>query len=341
MGVEVFGETPDGQEVHRVSISGGGLTARVLTWGAAVQDLRLEGHASSLVLGFPDFAPYPAYSPYFGAIAGRYANRIARGRFAIDGVEHQVDRNFLGKHHLHGGALGFAQAVWILEQSSQDSVTLRFRAEDGEMGFPGALTAYCTYAVAEAGRLKVSLQAETDAPTLCNLAHHSYFNLDDGGRSSVLGHSMHIAAEAYLPVDDELIPTGVVAPVAGTDFDFREPRAIGDQAGRPHYDHNFCVAAGRGELRQVVEARGAHSGVGMQVWSTEPGLQFYDGKFVAAEIPDHLSGHDGVRYGAHSGFCLEPQFWPDAPNRTYFPSANLRPGERYEQQTEYRFARVD
>ena len=285
MTVERFGEAPGGDPVERATISGGGLTAKVISWGAALQDLRLDGHAAPLVLGFETFAPYPEHSPYFGAIAGRFANRIGQARFEIDGRAYKTDPNFLGAHTLHGGAAGVGKRVWTIAEARDDAVTLIYRARDGEMGFPGNLDIACVYRVAPDGRLIVELSAETDAPTLCSLAHHSYFNLEDGGRTAALDHQLRIDAGAYLPVDDQLIPTGIVQPVDGSDFDFRTARAIRDRDGRPGYDHNFCLAAARGALRPAVEARAARSGVVMEVWTTEPGVQFYDGARVGRDLP--------------------------------------------------------
>ncbi len=328
---EVFGATADGAPVHRVKIVGGGLTAHVITWGAVVQDLRLKGHAPSLVLGFDSFESYPQYSPHFGAVPGRCANRIANGRFVLDGKAYQVDQNFLGKHHLHGGSKGFGKRVWEFVDHGRDFVTLQIVATDGEMGYPGNLTVRCTYRL-EGGALACHFAAETDAPTLCNLAQHSYFNLDDGGATDVLGHSLEIAANSYLPVDDEMIPTGDVKPVPGTDFDFRATRPIGAKVA---YDHNFCLTRQRVPRRTIVRASGVRSGVTMEVRSTEPGVQFYGGQ----KINTPVAGLDGIGYGASSGFCLEPQVWPDAPNHADFPSAVLRPGETYRQVTEYRFAK--
>ena len=333
MAVEAFGSLEDGGRVERAAIAGGGLAATILTWGAVIQDLRLEGHPAPLVLGFDAFRDYLYSSPHFGAIVGRVANRIRNGRFEIDGETHQADRNFLGKHMLHGGARGMGGRPWRLVAAEADRVVLSYRAEDGEMGFPGALDAVCSYRLSPVGRLEIALAAECDAPTLCNLAHHSYFNLDDGGRSSALAHRLQIDAAAYLPVDDELIPSGAVTPVAGTRFDFRDARPIGAGGASSGYDHNFCLSAARAPLRRVAEAHGARSGVAMEVWTTEPGLQFYDGARVGRAVP----GLGGVRYGAHAGLCLEPQIWPDAPSHPHFPQALLRPGERYEQTTEYRF----
>jgi len=333
---EKFGKTDDGLAVHRFTISGGGLTAHVMSWGAVLQDLRLAGHDAPLVLGFDRFADYPAHSPYMGAIAGRYANRIAGGRFTLAGARYQLDRNFLGKHTLHGGSNSFGKQVWEVLLHGQDFVTFALHDPDGAMGFPGAVDVTCTYRMKIPGTLSVELSATSDEPTLCNLAHHSYFNLNDGGSSDILDHRLMLSAAAYLPVDDELIPTGVVQPVAGTAFDFRQARSIRlEEAGEQVvYDHNFCLAAACGPLKQAAWAQGSSSGVEMEVWTTEPGVQFYAGHKVERSVP----GLGGRMYKAYAGFCLEPQIWPDSPNRPYFPQAVLWPGDTYRQVTEYRFA---
>jgi aldose 1-epimerase len=333
---EAFGETPEGV-VRRAKIEGGGLTAHVMSWGAVLQDLRLEGHAPPLVLGLQTFDDYPRHSPYFGAIAGRCANRIANASFVLDGHAYQLDANALGKNQLHGGSKGFGKRVWTFVDHGPDFVTQELVSEDGDMGYPGRLTARCTHRLTDAGALAIELSAETDAPTICNLAHHSYFNLDDGGATPVLDHHIEIEAESYLPVDDEQIPTGEVRPVEGTDFDFRSLRAIrrehdGEQV---LYDHNFCLSGERTALRRIARATGARSGISLELWSTESGVQFYDGNKVSVPVP----GLDGIGYGSRSGFALESQVWPDAPNHPSFPSAVLRPGERYRQVSEYRFAR--
>jgi len=335
---EVYGTAPSGETVERYAIAGGGLKANIMSWGAAVQDLRLAGHDAPLVLGFDRFDDYPLHAPYFGATAGRYANRIRDGRFTIAGQRHQVDQNFLGKHALHGGAEGFGRKVWQVAGSGADFVALKLSSPDGDMGFPGALEATCTYRLKIPGTLSVEFTATTDEPTLCNLAHHSYFNLDDGGAGTILDHRLMLPAGAYLPVNDELIPTGVVQPVDGTDFDFRTARPIRHEVGGGQivYDHNFCLTSDRGALHQAAWAQGATSGVEMEVWTTEPGVQFYAGHKVARDVP----GLGGRRYENWAGFCLEPQVWPDSPNRPYFPQAVLWPGQIYRQTTEYRF-RID
>jgi aldose 1-epimerase len=332
---DTFGETPDGEVVRRVRLTCGDLTAHVIEWGAVVQDLRLDGHTPPLVLGFARFEDYPRHSQYFGAIAGRCANRIANASFGLDGRNCEVDRNFLGKHHLHGGAKGFGKRLWSFVDHGPDFVTLELVSEDGDMGYPGRLTARCTYRLTQENALAVELGAETDSPTLCNLAQHSYFNLDDGGATPILEHEIEIEAESYLPVDHELIPTGEVRSVAGTDFDFRTMRPIRHERGREQvlYDHNFCLSKERVGVRRISSVTGARSGISLEVHATEPGVQFYAGQKVSVPVP----GLDGIVYGAWSGLCLEPQVWPDAANHPGFPSAVLRPGERYRQVTEYRF----
>lgn len=336
METEIFGETPSGNPVHRAIIHGGGLTASVLTWGATLQDLRLDGHRKPLVLGFPAFDDYLHHSPYFGATAGRYANRIAHGGFTLDGVDHQLDRNEGHVHHLHGGREGIGKRIWRIAEQGPDRVRLEIDDPDGHMGYPGNCLIACTYHLKTDGVLSVVYEAETDRPTLCNIAHHSYFNLDGGPH--VLDHQIAIAADHYLPVDDRMIPTGEVRPVAGTPFDFRKLHTIRrDVDGQQNlYDHNFCLSDMRVEKRQVAHVCSPVSGVSMSVTTTEPGLQFYAGHKVDTAVP----GLGGKPYGAFSGLCLEAQIWPDSPHHDGFPSAVLRPGERLLQETDYIFSRT-
>ncbi len=328
-----FGRTGTGEAVERVTIDGGGLRASVLTWGAVIQDLRLAGHGPALVLGFERFEHYPAHSPYFGAIAGRVANRIGNARFELDGRVHELDANQDGRHQLHGGRAGLGVRVWTIADSGPSHVTLEIVSEDGDMGFPGTLTARCTYRLVDPGTLHIELEAETDAPTLCNLTNHSYFNLDGG--ADVLDHTLRVAGDRVTELDGELIPTGRVLEVEGTVFDFREERPIRTEVDgeRFRYDVNYCLADAPQPLRPVAWARGARSGITMEARTTEPGIQLYDGAKIDTPVP----GLDGARYGPAAGLCLEAQRWPDAPSHPHFPSAVLRPGERYEQTTEYAF----
>jgi aldose 1-epimerase len=332
---EVFGTTQAGEAVRRFTIRGGGLTANIIGLGAIVQDLRLSGHDAPLALGYDRFEPYETDRAFFGAVVGRFANRIGGGRFTIAGKRYQTERNFLGKHTLHGGSEGYFHRPWTVSLHGRDFVTLTLHDPDGAMGFPGALDVTCTYRLKIPGTLSMELTATCEEPTLCNLAQHSYFNLDDGGAGDILDHRLMLNAGAYTPVDDEMIPTGVVKPVDGTAYDFRQARPLrmemeGEQL---RYDLNYCLASSRGPLHQAAWVQGANSGVEMEVWTTEPGLQLYSGQFVAPTSP----GLGGRHYKAFSGLCLEAQTWPDAPNRPYFPQATLWPGQIYHQVTEYRF----
>ena len=328
--MSAFGELPDGTPVERITIRGGGLTARVLTYGTVVQDLRLDGHEPPLVLGFDSFAPYLTRSPYFGATAGRCANRIRDGHLELDGQVHQLDRNFLGKHTLHGGAVSMGKRLWRVEAAGPDSVKLAIRLLDGEMGFPGQLDAHVTYTLLPGGVFDVRMHAESDATTLCNLAHHSYFNLEGG--ASVSDHLLRIDAETYLPVDDELIPTGEIRSVVGSGFDFRTAAQV--SRARP-VDHNFCLSQSRQPLRPVAWLTSLASGVEMTVCTTETGIQVYDGAKIDIDVP----GLTGQPMRAHAGIALEPQTWPDANHHPDFPQAVLHVGELYSQHSQYIFSK--
>lgn len=335
--MDIFGHMPDGEPVGAVEISGGGLKAAILSYGSLLHDIRLAGHNAPLVLGYADIKDHFPPSPYLGANCGRSINRIRDGKANIDGKAYQLDQNYLGKHNLHGGAIGISARNWTFVAVSKDEAVLEVRCPDGNMGFPGNLDVRATYRLPGRGVLSVTLEAVTDAPTICNLSHHSYFNLADGGRGSILDHELQVNAAAYLPVDSELIPDGRVLPVAGKEFDFRQMRPIrrekgGNQIG---FDLNYCVAAARGALRHVASARSAASGVSMQCWSSEPGLQFYAGGGMAR--PALSPG--GFAYDNFAGFCLEAQVWPGFAEYPYFPQAILRPGQTSSQVTEYRFSR--
>jgi aldose 1-epimerase len=332
-GVETFGTAPDGSPVGRVTLEGGGLKLNLISWGAVVQDLRLAGHEPPLVLGFPQFGPYVGNVPFLGATAGRYANRINHGRFRLDGDEYQLDRNFLGKHNLHGGAKGLAHRNWRFTEIAADRAVLEIEDPAGAMGFPGTCRFNAVFSVPGDGVLAIEYHGVTDAPTLVNLAHHSYFNLDGG--DTVLGHEFAIDAEAWTSLDDELIPTGEVLLVAGTERDFRKWRVLGPDGPPPViHDQNYCISSGRGPLKPCARVRSPRSGVMMEVATTEPGLQFYAGHKLDTE-----PGLTGTPYKAFAGFCMEPQVWPDSPNHAYFTQAVLRPGEKYLQKTQYRFAK--
>lgn len=332
---EIFGRLQTGEEVRRVTIAGGGLTAKVLTWGAVIQDLRLAGHRPPLVLGFEDFAHYPAHSPYFGATPGRCANRIDGGRLVVDGKAFPLERNEGGVNHLHGGSDGIGRRNWRIAGEGPDHVVLAITDPAGRAGYPGTCEITCTYRLHGDGVLSVSYTATADAPTPVNLCQHSYFILDDG--ADALGHEIRIAAESYLPVDEHLIPTGEVRPVAGTAFDLTRftPMRRQVEPGGVAFDHNFCLSPGRTAKRSVAEVRSPASGVSLEVSTTEPGVQLYTGSKVDVPVP----GLEGRRYSAFAGFCLETQLWPDAVNHPSFPDAILRPGGTLRQETDYVFRR--
>ncbi|WP_420963667.1 aldose epimerase family protein [Brucella sp. IR073] len=331
-----FGHLAGGQAVHAVDIGNADLQARILTYGATLADLRLTtaNGPHSVILGFDTLEDYLAQTAYVGAIAGRCANRIAGGRFTLDGVDHQLSLNENGRTHLHGGVEGFSSRLWDIEEITPSSVTLTLVSPHDDQGYPGEVHVTCRYAI-EGRTLTLELSAETDRPTLVNLAGHAYFNLD--GSDTILDHRLTIMGNAYTPVDGDLIPTGEIAPVAGTIYDFTTPRPIrsGDP-DHPHagYDHNFVLAMQPAVTpRPAARLEGVASGIEMEIWTTEPGLQFYDGNFLP--LPQALrGGREGRRHG---GLCLEPQRFPDAIHHKHFPGAVLRPGEIYRQVTQYVF----
>ncbi|MDK1375856.1 aldose epimerase family protein [Sinorhizobium sp. 6-70] len=331
--MEIFGRLPSGEPVHRVTLSGGGLTAKVLTWGSVIQDLRLEGHQPSLVLGFEDFDSYPAHSSYFGATPGRNANRIGGGRFTLDGKSYQLELNERGVTHLHGGSGNIAKRNWTIVDVAADRVTLRITDPDGRAGYPGNCTVTCTYTLKPGGVLNVVYESETDAPTLANVCQHSYFNLD--GSDDVFGHDIMIAADHYLPTDERQVPTGEIRTVAGTAFDLREMTSLRRQTEgeKIAYDHNFCLSPERMDKHSVALLRSINSGISLEVLTTEPGIQLYTGFKLDVPVP----GLEGRHYGPFAGFCLETQIWPDAINHEGFPKAVLRPGEMLRQETDYVF----
>jgi aldose 1-epimerase len=330
--IREFGKLADGSVVHEISLKKGALEAAVLTYGAVIRDLRFNDR--SVVLGFEDLKSYVDHSPFFGAVPGRCANRISNATATIDGKVFKLDPNE-GSHQLHGGLQGFSSRIWSLEQSDKGSVLLKYVSADGEEGYPGTVEALCRYTLTGTGALRVKLTATTDKPTLVNLTQHSYFNLD--GSQDILGHNLEIAADAYLPVDGDFIPTGEVRNVAWTPYDFREGKKLRRKAteGDVIYDHNFCLSR---TVRDRVEfAAALEDSAGdcrMELWTTEPGLQLYDGYKLDIPVP----GLGGRNYGPHAGVCLEPQRWPDATNHGGFPNVVLRPGETYSHVSEFRFS---
>ncbi len=331
----LFG-TIDGLSVYEVAIaSKAGASARILTWGAVVRDLVVpsSGGAQRVTLGLDTIADYVAHSPSFGAVPGRFANRIAGGCFVLDGVAYTLDRKPGDRHTLHGGPNGFGKRVWTLVDNDASSATLRLDSPDGDAGFPGALTATCVYRLLEPSTLRVELTATADRPTVVNLTQHAYFNLD--ASPDILDHEVTLFADFYTPSDAELIPTGEIRSVAGTPYDFRAARPVRNPGGMA-YDTNFVAArpVGADGLAPIALVRSAKNGLTMSLHSNQPGVQFYD----AAKLNVPVPGLGGARYGAHAGLCLEPQAFPDSPNRRHFTDAVLRPGGEYRHVSEFRFA---
>lgn len=336
MTATVFGTTPDGDAIHEVVIAAGDLSVRVITFGAVIRDVRLAGIGHPLVLGFDRLEDYIAHSPYFGAVVGRSANRIDRGRFSLDGQAYQLSLNEKGKTHLHGGFHGFGMRPWRLVDHDAASVTLAIDSPDGEEGYPGAVSVQLRYTVEAPAVLRMQIEAATDAPTLVNLAQHSYFNLDDS--PTILDHQVRIFADAYTPTDGDDIPTGEIVGVAGSVFDFRSLRSIRQMRGgeRVVFDKNFVVDRAKASApRPHARLQSPKNGVTLDVASTEPGVQFYDGYMMRVAVP----GLEGRSYAVNGGCCFEPQLFPDAPNHPGFPSSILRPGETYRQSTHYVFSR--
>jgi aldose 1-epimerase len=332
-----FGRMPDGEEIAEFTLSAGQLTVKVLNFGAVIRDARYAGIDHPLVLGFDTFPSYLTDSPHFGAVAGRSANRIAGGRFNLDGKKVQLSLNESGHTHLHGGTHGFGTLPWRVIAHHDRSITLGLSSPDGEEGYPGRVEAEVTYTVEPPGTIRMDASATTDAPTLVNLAQHSYFNLD--ASPDILDHRVTVFANEYSPTDADLIPTGAILPVAGTVYDLREPQPIRRmvEGKRVVYDLNYVVDRRRAAApRLMARLETPANGMSLDVLSTEPGVQFYDGSMMNIRTP----GLGGRRYPVNGGCCFEPQCFPDAPNHPHFPSTVLRPGETYRQTTLFAFSRA-
>ncbi len=334
MSKSLFGEI-DGAPVYEAVIkSRAGSEAKILTYGAVVRDLIVPavGGAQRVTLGLNSIEDYLAHSPHFGAVPGRFANRIAGGRFVLDGVAHTLERKPGEKNTLHGGPNGFGKRIWTLAHHDEASVVLTLESPDGDAGFPGALKATCVYRLIEAATLRVELTATADKPTVVNLTQHAYFNLD--GSPDILDHEVTLDAEFYTPADAELIPTGEIRSVVGTPYDFRAARPVRNAAGTA-YDTNFVAALALGPdgIAPIARVRSPRNGLTLTLFSNQPGVQFYDAATLNVPVP----GLGGARYGAHAGFCLEPQAYPNSPNRRHFTNTVLRPGETYRHVSEFRF----
>lgn len=343
----VVGALPDGTQVETITLhDASGMTARILTLGAALNALEVpdrDGKLGDVVLADKDLAATLAKPQYFGVIVGRFANRIAKGKFTLDQHQYSTPVND-GPNSLHGGTQGFDKAVWEVVDAKPDRVTLRHVSPDGDQGYPGKLTVTATYALEGNGSLAIEYKATTDKPTIVNLSNHTYWNLSGEGAGTAMDHELMIAADAYTPVDATLIPTGKITPVAGTVFDFRKPKPIGKElreaTAEPQlllglgYDHNWVISrTASKQPREVARVHDPRSGRVMSLSSTQPGLQFYSGNFLDGKTV----GKSGRLYRQGDAFVLEPQLFPDTPNQPSFGSGRLAPGQQYVNRMVYRF----
>jgi len=340
-----FGKTPSGETVELYTLKNAkGVEAAISTYGGVVVSLKVPDRAGALgdiVLGFDDFKGYLIPPPYFGAIVGRYGNRIAHAQFTLDGVDYKLAKND-GDNTLHGGKRGFDKVLWKAKPGPGQSLELTYLSKDGEEGYPGNLSVTVVYTLTDDNELKIDYTATTDKDTVLNLTNHSYFNLAGQGEGDILGHELTLNADRYTPVDKGLIPTGELRSVEGTPFDFRQPHAIGERIGSNDeqmvlgggYDHNFVLNRSGDGLSLAAKVTAAKSGRVLEVLTTEPAIQFYTGNFLDGTI----HGKGGKVYGRRSAFCLETQHYPDSPNHPAFPSTELKPGQTYHTTTVFRFS---
>lgn len=347
-----FGTLPDGRPAHLYTLqNASGFRADITDFGGIVVNLLTPdktGKLADVSLGFASVESYPTKSPFFGALIGRYGNRIAHGKFTLDGQTYSLPLN---DHpggidcSLHGGKVGFDKVLWTAEPKVVDgnpTLVLTYVSKDGEMGYPGTLTSVVTYTVTAKNELRIDYQATTDKATPVNLTNHTYFNLHGEGEGTILDHVLMMKAAKTTPVDAGLIPTGEIVPVAGTPLDFTTPHVIGERIGAENqqlkyglgYDHNWVLDNQSGQLELVATLHEPKSGRFMEVLTTEPGLQFYSGNFLDGTI----TGKSGKKYQHRTGLCLETQHYPDSPNHANFPSTILRPGETLKSTTIYRFS---
>ena len=348
-----FGMLDDGRPVEALTLTNeAGVSVRIITLGAAIQSLLApdaDGRFADIVLGYDTPQEYLDKRQYFGASVGRYANRIAAGRFELDGEVFQLETND-GDNHLHGGHDGFDRQIWsveTVEEGDSAAVTLSLHSPDGAGGYPGNLEARVTYALGDDNALTVTYEATTDAPTIVNLTNHAFFNLAGAGSGrSILDHELVLHADRFTPVDASLIPTGALRPVADTPFDFTTRRWIGDAVrdttdaqigyGRG-YDHNWVLRGEAGTLKPAAELVDPASGRRLEIFTTSPAIQFYSGNFLDGTVP----GKDGIAYRQGDALCLEPQTYPDSPNQPDFPSSRLDPGETYRNVIVMRFGAAE
>jgi aldose 1-epimerase len=346
----IFGVLADGREVHEYTLSNStGMSAKFIDYGATITSLSVpdrDGNIQDVVLGYDSLSGYVNGTAYFGAVVGRYGNRIGKGQFQLDGQSYQVTVNN-GENHLHGGKIGFNKVLWetvVLQDSETPAIRFRYVSPDGEEGYPGTVTLKVTYTLTGKNELRIEYEGETDKTTILNPTQHTYFNLSGDFTKTILDDTLMIEADRFTPVDAGLIPTGELQPVEGTPLDFREPHAIGERIDDPFeqlvlgkgYDHNWVLRdySGPGQIHKAAELYDPSSGRLVTVFTDQPGLQFYSGNFLnGTDI-----GKNGIAYGPRSGLCLETQVFPDAPNKPDFPSATLKPGQVYRQTTIYQFS---
>jgi aldose 1-epimerase len=340
---DAFGNLADGTAVDIYTLTNrAGLEARITTYGAILVSLKLpdrSGLFADVNLGFDGLAGYLGTHPYFGAVIGRYGNRIAKARFTLDGIAYALPSNNNG-NTLHGGIRGFDKVVWAAEpvrSADGAGVRLSYLSKDGEEGFPGKLSVTVVYTLTEANELRIDYEAVTDKKTPINLTNHAYWNLKGEGRGDVLGHMLRLEADAITAIDSaaNLIPTGEIVPVAGTPFDFTAPHAIGERIAKVEggYDHNFVLRSGGGTLALAARVEEPESGRVLEIWTDQPGIQLYTGNFLDGTVV----GKGGKAYQKHFAFCLETQHFPDSPNHPNFPSTILEPGQTYRTTTVHKF----
>ncbi|HWR54788.1 MAG TPA: aldose epimerase family protein [Bryobacteraceae bacterium] len=347
---QAYGKTADGRDIQLYTLTNkNGMTVAIMNYGGIITSIKTpdrSGKLDDIVLGFDSVDGYLQTHPYFGALIGRYGNRIAKATFTLNGTVYKLAAND-GANHLHGGIKGFDKVLWDARESADASsqrLELKYVSKDGEEGYPGTLSTTVVYTLTDENDLRIDYSATTDKDTVLNLTNHSYFNLAGQGQGDILSHEMMIAADRFTPIDAGLIPTGELKPVEGTPFDFRKPTAIGahiddddEQLVRGKgYDHNFVLNRSGSDLELAARVSEPKSGRVLEVLTTQPGIQFYTGNFLDGT----LTGKGGKVYEQRYGFCLETQHFPDSPNQPKFPSTVLKPGEQYRTTTLYRFPKA-
>ncbi len=338
---EPFGKPSYGQTIDQYTLTNSnGLKAKIITFGGYITSLQVpdrNGKLADIVLGYDTLEQYLNDIAYLGALVGRYANRIAKGKFTLNGVEYTLATNN-GPNHLHGGIKGFNKVIWNtqpIDDPNGPGLKLTYLSKDGEEGFPGTLSCTVIYTLTNNNELKISYEATTDQTTIVNLTSHSYFNLAGHNSGDILGHVLMINADNYTPADETLIPTGQIAAVKGTNVDFTKSITIGARIAKVAggYDHNFVLNNKKGKLELAARVYEPKTGRVMEIYTTEPGIQFYSGNFL-----DGSAKGKGAVYKKHYGFCLETQHYPDSPNKPDFPSVVLKPGEKYTHLTVHKFS---